>query len=279
MTARDRPLRSDGPVPAGQWSTTALSYSSAHEPDRPQRRLTQMEAMDRRQAAGVVMGRVRAVLTGEVAPLGPNGVPSGINKMPQEGPWPVDLGGLAGDAQGDRRVHGGPDKAIHCYAFGHYTSWAAEIGPHPLLVRPGAFGENLSLDDLDEGDVCLGDRWRIGSTLLEITQGRQPCYKLNLRFGLPDMARRVQDSLRAGWYLRVLEGGTVRAGDVVELRARPYPSHTVADLLALIRDRVTAPERLMPVLELPLPPSWRRLFGRRVERGRVEDWDARLAGD
>lgn len=90
------------------------------------------------------------------------------------------------------------------------------------------------------------------------------------------MAARVQETLRAGWYLRVLEPGCVAAGDGVEVIERPCLSHSVADLLALIRDRVIGPDRLAPVLRLPLTPSWRKLFERRLANASVEDWSARL---
>lgn len=122
-----------------------------------------------------------------------------------------------------------------------------------MLQASGAFGENLSIDGLDEHAVCIGDRWQIGSALFSVPQGRQPCFKLNLRFGVPDMAARVQASGRAGWNLRVLEPGWIAAGDPCELVDRSHPTHSVASVLALIRDRETRPDRLEAVLALPLP--------------------------
>ncbi len=219
---------------------------------------------------------IRAVLTGSVQPLGHT--VSGIDKKPRHGPQRVEALGLVSDQQGDLKVHGGPDKALHCYAWHHYDYWRTRLPEQALLAAPGAFGENLSIDGADEHSVCIADRWRIGSTLLEVTQGRQPCYKLNLRFGVRTMAAQVQDTLRAGWYLRVLEPGTLAAGDAMELVERPHPRFTVAHLLALIRDRETRPELLTPLLALPLTPSWRRLFERRLQSQRTEDWSGRLEG-
>lgn len=219
---------------------------------------------------------VRLVLEGAVGPLG--NTTSGIDKHPVVGPRPVQRLGFVGDAQADLRSHGGPDKAVHCYAWTHYAWWREALAPDSLLDAPGAFGENLSLDGIDEHDVFLGDRWRIGSAVFEVSQGRQPCYKLNLRFGVADMATRVQQNLRAGWYLRVIEPGFVSAGDRLELLERPWPTHSVAALLALIRDREVSAERLAPVLRLPLTPSWRRLFEGRLASGSTEDWSARLVG-
>lgn len=220
--------------------------------------------------------RVRSVLLGPVQPLGHT--QSGIDKRPVSGPQRVERLGLVGDQQADLRLHGGEDKAVHCYAWSNYPHWRGIVPDGSLLDAPGAFGENLSLDGVDEHSVCIGDRWRIGSTLLALTQGRQPCFKLNLRFGVPDMAARVQSSLRAGWYLRVLEPGWLAAGDACELVDRPHPEHSVARLLALIRDRETRPEALEAVLTLPLPPSWRRLFEARLQSGQTEDWQRRLEG-
>ena len=221
-------------------------------------------------------GKVRMVLRGAVQPLGHT--TSAIDKQPVHAPVAVHADGLEGDAQADRRVHGGVDKAVHCYAWRHYADWRKELPDCALLQAHGAFGENLAIDGLDEATVCIGDRWRIGSAVFTITQGRQPCYKLNLRFGLRDMAARVQQSLRAGWYLRVDTPGVLAAGDPVELLARPHPDHSIAALLAMIRDRDTDAARLTRVLALPLPPSWRRLFQRRLDTQKIEDWSARLQG-
>ena len=147
-----------------------------------------------------------------------------------------------------------------------------------MLQAPGAFGENLAVAGLDEAGVCIGDHWRAGSAVLEVTQGRQPCWKLNLRFGVPDMSARVQNTLRAGWYCRTLQAGVVHAGDALELLERPHPGWTVQRLLALIRDRECHPAVLNDVLALPLPPSWHKLFTRRRDEGQAEDWSARLRG-
>ena len=228
-------------------------------------------------AIGMSIGTVRAVLRGSVQPLGRTA--SAINKHPVTGPVDVEWLGLAGDAQADLRIHGGEDKAVHCYPWMHYETWRKELPACWLLDAPGAFGENLSIDGLDEHTVCIGDRWRVGSAVFAVSQGRQPCFKLNLRFGVDDMSSRVQNSLRAGWYLRVVEPGVLAAGDRIELLDRPHPGHSIASLLALIRDRETDARRLLPVLGLPLPPSWRRLFERRMQTGQTEDWGRRLQGD
>jgi MOSC domain-containing protein YiiM len=230
------------------------------------------------QQATPVVGYVEQVFSGKVAPLGARGVPSGINKQPVDGAVQVTPTGLAGDEQADTRAHGGIDKAVHCYSLENYPRWQALFPHHPMLRHPGAFGENFSVRGLDETSVCMADVWRIGTAVFQVSQGRQPCFKLNLRFNIPDMARRVQDSLWAGWYLRVLTPGVVQAGDAIELLERPFAGYPVAYVLSLIRDRATDPAILQGVLALPLPSSWRRLFQGRQQSGQVEDWSSRLEG-
>ena len=194
------------------------------------------------------LARVEAVLTGTAVAYSRPGSRSAIAKQPRPGPVYIGLEGLEGDEQGDRRVHGGPDKAIHHYARDHYRAWEADIGGHRLLEQPGAFGENISTTGITEGDVCLGDRLRLGSAVVEVAQGRQPCWKLSDRFGVPDMARRVQDSGRSGWYYRVLEPGQVEAGDELVLLARPYPDWPLPRLAALLYRRTLDRDELRAAL-------------------------------
>lgn len=183
-----------------------------------------------------------------------------------------------GDEQGDLRVHGGIEKAVHHYPQEHYAAWRAELGANTLLDGPGAFGENLNTLGVTEATVCLGDQWRVGDVLLEVTQARQPCWKLNERFGLPDMARRVQHSHRTGWYYRVLEEGELWAGAELVLQARPYPEWNLARLLDLLYRPVLDCAQLRGALRLPLPASWQRLLQHRVDHRAVEDWTPRLDG-
>lgn len=221
---------------------------------------------------------IDALLTGVVRPYTRPGSLSAIAKTPVEGAVAVTVEGLAGDEQGDRRVHGGPDKAIHHYPRDHYADWRRDLGDHALLDAPGAFGENVSTRGLTEAEVCLGDRFRLGSALVEVSQSRQPCWKLNDRFGVADMARRVQDSGRTGWYYRVLETGVVRAGDDLVLVERRFPDWPLARLVDLLYRKGAERGLIASALQLPLVPSWRKLLERRLETAQVEDWDKRLLG-
>jgi len=222
--------------------------------------------------------RVDALLAGSAEPYTRPGSRSAIDKRPLAGTVTICELGFAGDEQGDPRVHGGPDKAIHHYAFDHYRAWRDELGALALLQSPGAFGENISTRGLDEGDVCIGDRFVLGTAVLEVSQGRQPCWKLNDRFDVPDMARRVQSSGRTGWYYRVLQPGSAEAGDLLRFDARPHPQWTLRRLNTLLFERVLARDELEPALRLPLVPSWRRLIERRLQSQGVEDWGRRIDG-
>ena len=217
------------------------------------------------------------VLTGPVAPLPGSDRTSGIDKHPVTGPVSLGPEGFAGDEQADRRVHGGPEKAVHHYPRDHYPVWQAELGPLPVLDAPGAFGENISTQGLTEAGVAVGDIFRLGSALLQVSQGRQPCWKLSFRFGIKNMARRVQDSGRTGWYYRVLQPGTVAPGDRLVLIDRVAPEWTLHRLWhALYVDRMNLTE-LQGIAALDvLAEGWRRHAQRRVETGRVEDWSRRL---
>lgn len=219
------------------------------------------------------------VLAGAVAPLGEAGHVSGIDKRPASGPWRIVKNGLEGDAQADRKHHGGAEKALHHYAFDHYAAWRDEIGARPALDAPGGFGENLSTQGWTEENVCLGDIVRFGGAVLQVSQGRQPCFKLALRFGQRDMALRVQGSGRTGWYYRVLAKGVAREGEALALVERPCPDWPLTRLSNLLYRDARDREGLAAMAALPyLAESWRSLAQRRLESGKVENWSGRLYG-
>lgn len=225
------------------------------------------------------LGRVTAVLRGPAVPFGDRpGTRSAIAKQPAADPVRVEGTGLQGDEQGDPRLHGGPDKAVHQYPLDHYAAWRSELGALPLLAQSGAFGENIASTGMTEADLCWGDRVRMGSVLLEVTQTRQPCWKLNTRFGVADMALRVQRAGRTGWYYRVLEPGTVQAGNAITLVTRPYPAWPLSRVIEVLYHRTLDAALLRDLARLPLPPSWQKLVARRLENGSVEDWTGRTQG-
>lgn len=207
------------------------------------------------------------VLTGEISLLSDGKTPSGMGKRPREGRAEVGPEGLIRDRQADLAVHGGRDKAILHYAYDHYASWRTEFGAAvpPVLDGPGAFGENLSSRGLIEADVCLGDQVRIGGVLLEITQGRQPCFKLNLFHGREDMAPLVRTTGRTGWYYRVLETGSIEAGDPIAVVERPHPEWTVARAHRLLWNPKPERTEIEAVIAIPsLADAWRKAFDKKL---------------
>jgi len=224
---------------------------------------------------------IDAVLAGKVAPLGAHGKRSAIHKIALAARTHVSETGLEGDHQYERKHHGGPEKALHHYSRDHYAAWREEWPETSAgLMRfdaPGAFGENISTSGLNEADVCVGDVYRFGTVIVQVSQPRQPCWKLNLHFSRDDMSRRVQDTRRTGWYYRVLEPGEVSAGDVVERLARPHADWSIERLLRVFyvdRDDREALEE-MSTLEA-LTPSWRSTAAKRLESGKTESWSMRL---
>jgi MOSC domain-containing protein YiiM len=203
---------------------------------------------------------ILAVLLGKVLPFRGDDEPSAIGKLPVADLVAVGAMGLAGDEQADRTVHGGIDKAIHHYPADHYDWWRGYLGDAPLLDAPGAFGENISTTGFDEENVFLGDRFRLGTALVEVTQARQPCWKLDHRFQAKGVMAQVVKTRRTGWYYRVLEPGQVRAGDALDLVERPYPEWRLASLFALLiggeaKDR---PADLRALRDVPvLAETWK----------------------
>lgn len=172
------------------------------------------------------------ILTGKVRHFGAE--TSAIGKLPRAGPVMVGPLGLEGDEQADLTVHGGPDKALHHYPFDHYPFWRALIAGQSLLDGPGAFGENISTIGLTESGVCLGDRFRLGTALIEVSQGRQPCWKQGHRLGDASVVARIVAYRNSGWYYRVIEPGAVAVGDALELVDRPHPEWDVERMFGLI---------------------------------------------
>lgn len=219
------------------------------------------------------------VLAGRIMPLGDSGRVSAIDKRPVSGPWGIGAHGLVNDAQANRTHHGGPEKALHHYAHDHYAAWRDEIGAHPLLAAPGAFGENFSTQGWTEETICVGDLIRFGPALLQVSQGRQPCLTLNLRFDWKDMSLRVQKSGRCGWYYRVLEPGVAKEGDALRLIDRPQPDWPLARLNRLLYHDLHNRAALTEMADLAeLSDNWRDLARRRLITGKTESWTRRLYG-
>jgi MOSC domain-containing protein YiiM len=172
---------------------------------------------------------------------------------------------LDGDEQADRSVHGGPDKAVYAYALEEIRDWERELD---RKLGPAAFGENLTTEGIDVSGALVGERWRVGTTLLEVVQPRLPCFKLGLRMGDPGFVGRFGRASRPGAYLRVVEEGELGAGDEVHVDVAARPEHAVT--VRLVSDAILLDHGLIPqVLRAPqLPPSLRLwMLGTRAARG------------
>ena len=175
-----------------------------------------------------------SIQIGRIAPLGPEGVPSGFVKSPVEGAIEVTSLGLAGDEQADLTVHGGLEKAVYAYPAAHHRAWALEFPRHADKFVAGGVGENLTILGWTEADLCVGDIHGIGCARLQVCQPRQPCATFALRFDDKLLPKAMVRNGRSGWYYRVIEQGTIRAGDAVTLVDRPNPDFAFDRLVEIV---------------------------------------------
>ncbi|HEY1680941.1 MAG TPA: MOSC domain-containing protein [Candidatus Tumulicola sp.] len=191
------------------------------------------------------MGAIRAVsYAGEE-------ITTAIFKEPVEGPVAVRGVNLDGDDQADRSVHGGPYQAVYAYAIEDYGWWSQTLG-RPM--EPGQFGENVTTKGIDVNDALVGERWRIGSTVLRITIPRVPCFKLGLKMGDPRFLKQFAQALRPGPYLSIVTEGRIAAGDEIEVIWRPAHRLTIRDAA---RIRMFEHERSSELLVPEMQASWR----------------------
>lgn len=177
-------------------------------------------------------------------------------KEPVNGPVWVHTARVEGDQPANREAHGGPEQAALIYSADHYVDWRDELGIADFGY--GAFGENFTIGGLDEESVCIGDVFVVGDTRLQVSKPRAPCWKIDRRWRRDDLTRRVGETGRTGWYVRVLAEGAVAPGQEVSLAERPCPAWTVArvsDVMGRRRSRVNEAAELARC-EL-LSPDWR----------------------
>jgi MOSC domain-containing protein YiiM len=187
-------------------------------------------------------------------------VETGIFKKPLRGRVMLRRGGVEGDRQADLRVHGGENKAVYAYSADHYAFWRRELGRR---LRSGAFGENLTIERLAEHDTCVGDVFQVGEALLQAVQPRLPCFKLGVRFDDPTMPRRFMRAGRFGVYFRVIEEGSVCAGELVERVQRDPVAFPVPALVGLLDPATRDPEETRRALACAaLPLQWRETLAR-----------------
>jgi MOSC domain-containing protein YiiM len=195
-------------------------------------------------------GRVVSVNVASVRTISYGGKPvrTAIGKQPVTGPVAAHELSLHGDQQADHRYHGGPDRAVYAYASEDYAWWSERVGRE---LAPGLFGENLTLRGIDVSEARIGERWRVGAAVVQVTAPRTPCSKLALVMDDPRFVKTFGAALRPGAYLRVIETGDIAAGDRVEVVSRPTHELTVAEMANIfLFDRAGIP-RALAVPELP----------------------------
>ncbi len=189
-------------------------------------------------------------------------VQTAIFKEPVEGLVGVGKLNLADDRQADLKVHGGADKAVYGYPSEHYAYWQNELA---VALSRGNFGENLTTEGLSEGALFIGDRLRIGSAVLMVTQPRMPCYKLGIRFERDDMIKRFLASRRCGFYFSVEQEGELSAASEIEFLSRDPERVSVIDIVDLYLGEARDPELLERVLRVgALPESWKSFLAARA---------------
>jgi MOSC domain-containing protein YiiM len=186
-------------------------------------------------------------------------VRTSIWKSAREGRLHVAALNIEGDEQSDLSVHGGKYKAVYCYPSEHYAFWREQL---PGIDLPwGAFGENLTTEGLLETDVSIGDRFRIGTAEFQVTQPRQPCYKLGIRFGRDDMVKRFVVNGRPGFYVSVTREGDIGRGDAITVLERAANSMSVDEIFALKFDDEGKDEQVRRAGSIgALAPGWREHF-------------------
>lgn len=221
--------------------------------------------------------RLEQIRTGAVKLLGYSGIRTAIDKAAIDGTHFIGPHGLDGDAHAES-FHGGSEKAILQYDSDHYAKWRQEFPDAAERFVPGGFGENFVAAGINETNVCIGDIFRVGAALIQVSEARQPCFKLNHRFGQPNVSRRAQATGRTGWLYRVIAPGAVTVGDAIELQQRPHPAWSVSRVQHFLYDEIGNRDAARILSELPLlSPGFRALFARRLETAAVEDWESRLS--
>jgi MOSC domain-containing protein YiiM len=213
-------------------------------------------------------GRVLSLRVGAAKPILPfrgHMVSSGIYKDPVDGRLALTADGFTGDEQADLTVHGGPDKAVCCYPSEHFASWRETIHPD---IADGAFGENLTLSGLTEHDAFIGDTYALGDdgAVVQVSQPRGPCYKVGVRWSSKTLVRLMGEDLKAGFYFRVLEPGTVGPGDTLTLLDRTSDVSVAEVLRVTYRDRDDV-DGLLDAKAVPeLAAQWKRALDHLLSR-------------
>lgn len=201
--------------------------------------------------------KIIGLYTGKLTQIGDKRSPTGIYKQSVEHVSVHELG-IIGDIQADKRFHGGPEKALHQYAL---SSYEKIIKRYPLLhkkAKPGMIGENLSATDMNEHNVCIGDIYKVGSAILQVSSPRIPCWKIDAKFKQPDLNQFISQHRLNGWYYRVLKAGDIKLNDDFLLQQRPNTNVTVDTMLRVIHGNAEIQTVELAVNAFGLDPEWQK---------------------
>tara|TARA_Y100001970_G_scaffold136849_1_gene168371 strand:- start:12114 stop:12803 length:690 start_codon:yes stop_codon:yes gene_type:complete len=195
-------------------------------------------------------------------------VQSGIFKKPIKDIISITQSGIEGDHQADLKAHGGSDKVVCVYPVEHHDWWLEEFG---ITFVAGSAGENFTTKGLIEDTVCIGDQYQIGAAILEVSQPRQPCYKLAARHGDKSIAKKVQQAGKTGFYFRCIQEGNVQAGDELELIQRPNSEFTIEKANHLMHIDKMNIQLMQKFVNLEtLSASWKKYFKKRIKTSTVD---------
>lgn len=231
-----------------------------------------------------MMKYVRELRTGKVKKMGNKDAKdpmerkweSAIFKKERTEPIMLYKNGLEADEVADTKVHGGPEKALFAYPAQHYDYWQQELDTDE--IDAGGMGENLVIEGVDEFTVFIGDTYRFGDAIIQVSQPRQPCWKPARRFNVLDLAVRIQNSGRTGWYYRVVQEGMVEADAELELLERPYPEWSIAacnEVMHVHKDDLNSAYELASCTLLA--ENWKRNLNKRL-RGQQSNMKKRVYG-
>jgi MOSC domain-containing protein YiiM len=201
--------------------------------------------------------KIIGLYSGKLTNIGEKRSPTGIYKQSMS-QVSVDELGIIGDIQVDKRYHGGPEKALHQYAL---SSYEKIVKRYPLLhkqVNPGMIGENLSTTDMNEHNVCIGDIYKVGGAILQVSSPRIPCWKIDAKFKQPDLHQFISQHRLNGWYYRVLQAGDITLRDVFVLQQRPNTGITIDALLKVIHDEAEQQLAELVINAIGLDPEWQK---------------------
>lgn len=201
---------------------------------------------------------VEGIYIGQLNTIGPDNTPTGIFKSLSEKTHEITELGLSGDIQVDKRVHGGPEKAIYHYPAEHYALFKQALPHLSDSFIPGSIGENISTSGLTDTEVHIGDTFRLGSAIVQVSQPRRPCWKVNQKYGNAHIASLIMSEAISGWYYRVLEPGQLKTGDSAEFLERLDGSVSVANIWEIFMDRLERKAAREPLPKIPgLSDEWR----------------------